>query len=67
MEKTASLWVWNDDEKQSCHLLVSYRFYYYSLTQGSPIKVRVFQDRKEAADWLGVPIDRLVTETKNYS
>ena len=29
------------------------------LTQGSPIKVRVFQDRKEAADWLGVPIERL--------
>jgi len=33
------------------------------LTQGSPIKVRVFQDRKEAADWLGVPIERLVAET----
>jgi hypothetical protein len=29
------------------------------LTQGSPIKVRVFQDRKEAAEWLGVPIERL--------
>jgi hypothetical protein len=29
------------------------------LTQGSPIHVRVFQDRKEAADWLGVPIERL--------
>jgi hypothetical protein len=25
------------------------------LTQGSPINVRVFQDRKEAAEWLGVP------------
>jgi hypothetical protein len=25
------------------------------LTQGSPIKARVFQDRKEAAQWLGVP------------
>jgi len=35
------------------------------LTQGSPIKVRVFQDRKEAADWLGVPIERLVAETKD--
>jgi hypothetical protein len=33
------------------------------LTQGSPIKVRVFQDRKEAADWLGVPIERLGAET----
>ncbi len=29
------------------------------LTQGSPIKVRVFQDRKEAAQWLAVPIERL--------
>src|SRR5215472_16593108 len=25
------------------------------LTEGSSIKVRVFQDRKEAAQWLGVP------------
>jgi hypothetical protein len=29
------------------------------LTQGSPIKVRIFQDRKEAAEWLAVPIERL--------
>ena len=29
------------------------------LTQGSPIKVRVFQDRKESADWLGVPLELL--------
>jgi hypothetical protein len=29
------------------------------LTQGSAIKVRVFQDRNEAAEWLGVPIARL--------
>jgi uncharacterized protein (DUF2384 family) len=29
------------------------------LTQGSPITVRVFKDRQEAADWLGVPIRRL--------
>src|SRR5262245_58763045 len=35
------------------------------LTQGSPIKVRVFQDRTEAAQWLGVPIERLVAETKD--
>ena len=33
------------------------------LTQGSPIKVRVFQDRKEAAQWLGVPLERLVADT----
>jgi hypothetical protein len=31
------------------------------LTQGSPIKARVFQDRKEVAEWLGVPIERLRT------
>ena len=30
------------------------------LTQGSPIKVRVFRDRKEAAKWLGAPIELLV-------
>ena len=32
------------------------------LTQGSPIKVRVFQDRKEAAQWLGVPVERLTAK-----
>src|SRR5262249_52168726 len=30
------------------------------LTQGSPIKVRVFHDRKEAAEWLGAPLELLV-------
>jgi hypothetical protein len=29
------------------------------LTQGSSIKVRVFQDRKEAAEWLGIPVELL--------
>jgi hypothetical protein len=33
------------------------------LTQGSPINVHVFKDRKEAADWLAVPIERLVVRT----
>jgi hypothetical protein len=33
-----------------------------SLTQGSPINVRVFQDRKEAAQWLGVPFELLATK-----
>jgi hypothetical protein len=32
------------------------------LTQGSPIKVRVFQDRKEVAQWLGVPVERLAAK-----
>jgi len=31
-----------------------------SLTEGSPINVRVFQHRSEAAEWLGVPVERLV-------
>ena len=30
-----------------------------SLTQGSAINVRVFQDREEVAQWLNVPIERL--------
>lgn len=32
------------------------------LTQGSPINVRVFQDREEVAQWLGVPIELLAAE-----
>jgi hypothetical protein len=32
------------------------------LTQGSPITVRVFQHREEAAQWLGVPIEVLATD-----
>jgi len=27
------------------------------ITQGSPIKVRIFNEREEAARWLGVPIE----------
>jgi hypothetical protein len=33
------------------------------LTEGSSIKVRVFQDRNEAAQWLGVPIELLAEST----
>jgi len=29
------------------------------LTEGSSIKVRVFQEREEAAQWLDVPVERL--------
>jgi hypothetical protein len=32
------------------------------LTEGSSIKVRVFADRKEAAQWLGVPLELLVAK-----
>ena len=37
------------------------------LTQGSPIKVRVFQDRNEVAQWLGVPVERLSAEDSSKS
>jgi len=36
-----------------------------SLTQGSPINVRVFQDRKEAAQWLGVPLELLAVKDRS--
>jgi len=39
--------------------LIHYGKVHALLTQGSPIKVRVIQNRKEAAQWLGVPIDLL--------
>jgi hypothetical protein len=39
--------------------LIHYGKVHALLTQGSPINVRVFQDRKEVAKWLGVPIDLL--------
>ena len=32
------------------------------LTQGSPINVRVFQDCKEAAQWLRVPVELLTVQ-----
>jgi hypothetical protein len=35
--------------------LAEYGRLHASLTEGSPINVRVFDDRKEAAAWLGVP------------
>jgi len=30
------------------------------LTRGSPIKVRIFEDREGAAKWLGVPVELLI-------
>lgn len=33
-----------------------------SLTQDSPINVRVFQNRTEAAQWLGVPVELLTAK-----
>ena len=40
--------------------MADYGHLHASLTEGSPINVRVFQDPKEAAQWLGVPVERLV-------
>ena len=39
--------------------MIHYARLHALLTQGSPIHVRVFQDRKEAAGWLKVPLERL--------
>ena len=43
--------------------LVHYARLLVLLTEGSSIKVRVFQEREEAARWLGVPVDRLTMDT----
>ena len=42
--------------------LIHYGRLHAVLTQGSSINVRVFQDRKEAAEWLGVPIEILTPD-----
>jgi hypothetical protein len=46
--------------------LIHYGKVHALLTQGSPINVRVFQDRKEAAQWLGVPIATLMADADQY-
>ena len=43
--------------------MIHYARLHALLTQGSPINVRGFKDRKEAADWLGVPMERLEKKT----
>jgi len=42
--------------------LIHYARLVMLLTEGSSIKVRVFQDRNEAAQWLGVPIELLAAK-----
>lgn len=44
--------------------IIHYARLHALLTQGSPINVRIFQDREEAAQWLDVPIARLMPEVK---
>jgi len=39
--------------------MIHYARLHALLTQGSPINVRVFKDRQEAADWLNVTVERL--------
>jgi hypothetical protein len=46
--------------------LIHYAKVHALLTQGSPIHVRVFQDRKEAAQWLGAPIPILMADADQY-
>jgi hypothetical protein len=45
--------------------LIHYGKVHALLTQGSPIKVRVFQNRSEVAQWLDVPVERLTGEDTN--
>jgi hypothetical protein len=40
--------------------VVHYARLHAVLTQGSPIHVRIFSGRKEAAAWLGVPIESIM-------
>jgi hypothetical protein len=42
--------------------LVHYARLLALLTQGSAIQVKVFQDREEAAHWLGVPLELLAAK-----
>lgn len=43
--------------------LIHYARLLVLLTEGSTIKVRLFQDRKEAAEWLGVPLELLAPKS----
>jgi hypothetical protein len=46
--------------------LIHYGRLHAVLTQGSPINVRIFLNREEAAQWLGVPIELLAAETAGH-
>ena len=43
--------------------IIHYARLHALLTQGSPINVRVFKDRQETAEWVNVPIERLVARS----
>ena len=44
--------------------IVHYAKLHAVLTQGSPINVRIFTDRNEAAQWLGVPAELLASTSR---
>jgi len=45
--------------------LIHYARLVMLLTEGSSIKVRVFQGRNEAAQWLGVPVELLAAKVRD--
>ena len=45
--------------------MIHYARLHAVLTQGSPITVRVFKDRQEAAEWLNVPIQTLMAKSED--
>jgi hypothetical protein len=45
--------------------MIHYARLHALLTQGSPINVRVFRDRGEAAEWLGVPLETLAPKSED--
>ena len=45
--------------------MIHYAKLHALLTQGSPINVRIFKDREEAAKWLGVPIELLAADASD--
>ena len=45
--------------------MIHYARLHAVLTQGSPINVRIFKDRKEAAQWLSVPIELLAADASD--
>ena len=46
--------------------MIHYARLHALLTQGSPISVRVFKDREEAAKWLGVPAEALIPDAARH-
>ena len=42
--------------------IIHYSQLHAIITEDSPINVRIFQEREEAAQWLGVPLERLASK-----